>query len=75
VSSVKIQHVFMTLVAWHLNGREAALAVWRHQGEAAAPNRAGRRQASRGSGTSTRTPVSTSGTRSRRTSNGGARKT
>lgn len=55
-------HVFNTLLVWHTAGPEAAQAAWEHMGEAQAPNRAARRQASKAAATSTRSPASTSGT-------------
>jgi hypothetical protein len=71
VSSAYQQHALTTLMVWHVYGRDAALKIWRGttSGEAAAPNRAARRakpRASEGSGTSTKTPASSSGTRSTR---------
>ncbi|NAE18082.1 DUF7426 family protein [Enterococcus hirae] len=67
VSSAYQQHAMTTLMVWHVYGREAALKIWRGTtlGEAAPPNRAARR--SSGAGTTTKTPASTSGTRSRST--------
>lgn len=65
------QHAMTTLMVWHVYGRAAALATWRRQGEAEAPNRAARRakpRASAGSGTTTKTPASSSGTRSTKAS-------
>lgn len=71
VSSAYQTHALMTLMVWHVYGRDAALKIWRGttSGEAEAPNRAARRakpRASEGSGTTTKTPASTSGTRSTR---------
>jgi len=43
LSSAHIKAVFYTLIAWHLSGEDAALAVWNSQGESPAPNRATRR--------------------------------
>jgi len=62
------QHAMTTLMVWHVYGRDAALATWRRQGEAPAPNRAARRASkppvSAGTGRTTKTAASTSGTRS-----------
>ncbi len=43
VTSAEIKRVFVTLMAYHLSGREAAENVWNNSGEAVAPNRAARR--------------------------------
>jgi len=43
LSSAAMKLVLVTLIAYHLSGREAAEAVWNNQGEAPAPNRATRR--------------------------------
>jgi hypothetical protein len=66
LSQAHVQHTFMTLLIWHLHGQDAAERVWERKqpGEAPAPSRAARR-ASSGTGKSTRTPASTSGTRTR----------
>lgn len=43
LTSAHLKAVMMTLIAFHLQGREAAEAVWEAQGEAPAPNREERR--------------------------------
>lgn len=43
VTSAEIKRVFVTLMAYHLSGRDAAEAAWDNSGEAVAPNRAARR--------------------------------
>lgn len=56
-----------TAFIFFTQGEEAATRIWEGaSGEAPAPARAARRQASKGSGSSTRSRASTSGTRSRR---------
>jgi hypothetical protein len=76
------QRALVTLMTWHVYGKDAARAVWRGDasGEAPAPNRAARRAQTRastrtGAATSTRTRASTSGTRSPRTSSAGGTRT
>lgn len=44
LTSDHVRAVFMTLTAWHLQGREAAEMVWNRQGEVGAPNREARRR-------------------------------
>ena len=62
------QHVFGTLLAWHMSGEDAAVAVWedKNPGEAPAPNRATRRRAGSASGGATRSRGSSSGTSPRK---------
>lgn len=45
LTSAHMKRVFLTLIAFHLSGVEAAEAVWNNVGEAPAPNRATRRKA------------------------------
>jgi len=51
VPNVWIDHVLYTLMVWHMEGEDAAAVVWerRAPGEAAAPNRAGKRAAKKAS--------------------------
>jgi hypothetical protein len=62
LSTAHTDHVFKTLLTWHMAGPEAGEAAWEHQGEAPAPNRETRRKASKGSASTTKRPASTSGT-------------
>lgn len=43
LTSVHMQAVMKTLIAYHLQDRETAIQVWNSQGEAPAPNREARR--------------------------------
>ncbi len=65
LSTAHTSHVFNTLLVWHTAGPEAAEAAWERLGEAPAPNRETRRQASKGSASTTRRPGSTTGTSTR----------
>ena len=56
-------HVFATLLAWHLSGPEAGKAVWTNPGEVQA--RVEARAATAAEASTTRTPASGSGTRSK----------
>lgn len=61
VTTAEVAHVFRTLMVWHIAGQESAEEAWRKMGEAPAPSREQRRAASKGSGSTTRSPASTSG--------------
>lgn len=58
LTSAHINHVFRTLLVWHMSGEEAAAKAWESLGEAPAPNRAARRATA----STTRSRASTSGT-------------
>jgi hypothetical protein len=62
LTTAHTEHVFRTLIVWHMAGEEAALKAWERLGNVQAPNRETRRQASKASGTSTRRRASTAGT-------------
>lgn len=58
LTSAHTNHVFRTLLVWHMSGEEAAAKAWESLGEAQAPNRAARRATA----STTRSRASTSGT-------------
>jgi hypothetical protein len=59
-TSTHMKIVLFTLIAFHLSGRDEALAVWNARGEATAPSRAIRRSTSKASPT---TPTRSRGSR------------
>lgn len=67
LDSATLQHVLVTLAAWHALGAEVAVTVWEAPGNRAAPNRAARRAGAKPAATRTRRRASTSGTTSART--------
>jgi hypothetical protein len=67
LDSATIQHVLVTLAAWHALGPEIAVMVWEAPGNRPAPNRAARRAGAKPAGSKTRRRASTSGTTSART--------
>jgi hypothetical protein len=75
LTTAHTEHVFRTLIVWHMAGEDAALLAWERLGNVQAPNREARR-GSKASGTSTRSPASTTGTsspRKRAATSGGRR--
>jgi hypothetical protein len=60
LTSAHVDHVFRTLMVWHLVGPEQAEKAWNSVGEAPAPNRAARRATAR----KTRSRASTAGSTS-----------
>lgn len=68
---VQLRHAAITVMLYTVAGEDVALRFWQSGGsglgEAEAPNRAARRQASRATASTTRKPASTSGTTSART--------
>lgn len=55
LTQVKVQHIFQTLMAWHLHGQEVAEQVWDPPAPA---NRAAKRSAGKDRRTSTASPAS-----------------
>jgi hypothetical protein len=66
MSSDRIQHVVITLAAWHALGPDVAVTVWEAPGNRVAPNRADRRRGSRAVATSTPSRGSRNGSTSAR---------
>jgi hypothetical protein len=66
-TAAQIDHVLNTLIVWHTAGADSAAQAWEAMAQdPQTPNRAQRRKASSGSGSTTRALASTSSTRSRK---------